>query len=111
MHRHAGEDQANNCQRSEEHTSELQSLRHLGCRLLLGKKESAASYPGGRVTAECVARGQPSLPPDVPPPLARDTAPPNPPSSTLFVLFLFFFLNGPPPTPFSPPPPHAPLPI
>src|SRR5258705_1739613 len=25
--------------RSEEHTSELQSLRHLVCRLLLGKKE------------------------------------------------------------------------
>src|SRR5262245_61225478 len=27
-----------NCQRSEEHTSELQSLRHLVCRLLLEKK-------------------------------------------------------------------------
>src|SRR5258705_1979115 len=26
------------CVRSEEHTSELQSLRHLGCRLLLVKK-------------------------------------------------------------------------
>src|SRR5258705_6117308 len=26
--------------RSEEHTSELQSLRHLVCRLLLGKKEN-----------------------------------------------------------------------
>src|ERR1039458_4836254 len=26
------------CQRSEEHTSELQSLRHLVCRLLLEKK-------------------------------------------------------------------------
>src|ERR1035441_11054098 len=27
--------------RSEEHTSELQSLRHLVCRILLGKKENA----------------------------------------------------------------------
>ena len=27
--------------RSEEHTSELQSLRHLGCRLLLEKKKKA----------------------------------------------------------------------
>src|SRR5258705_2993392 len=30
-------------QRSEEHTSELQSLRHLLCRLLLEKKNSAVS--------------------------------------------------------------------
>src|SRR5258705_8808370 len=39
--------------RSEEHTSELQSLRHLVCRLLLEKKNTArhgrsdgSSYPG-----------------------------------------------------------------
>src|ERR1039458_10547520 len=34
--------------RSEEHTSELQSLRHLGCRLLLEKKKRqtySASFP------------------------------------------------------------------
>src|SRR5205814_4245640 len=30
--------------RSEEHTSELQSLRHLVCRLLLEKKKSTTSY-------------------------------------------------------------------
>src|SRR5262245_64591960 len=30
--------------RSEEHTSELQSLRHLVCRLLLEKNNSPASY-------------------------------------------------------------------
>src|SRR5258705_7111275 len=30
--------------RSEEHTSELQSLRHVVCRLLLGKKESSYSF-------------------------------------------------------------------
>src|ERR1035441_11044142 len=35
------------CNRSEEHTSELQSLRHLVCRLLLEKKK-----PGELVTRE-----------------------------------------------------------
>src|SRR5437899_4684742 len=35
--------------RSEEHTSELQSLRHLVCRLLLEKKKTAA--PSSRVTS------------------------------------------------------------
>src|SRR5437899_8284071 len=32
--------------RSEEHTSELQSLRHLVCRLLLEKKKNAVSLVG-----------------------------------------------------------------
>src|SRR6195952_5995472 len=32
-------EQASNSQRSEEHTSELQSLRHLVCRLLLEQKK------------------------------------------------------------------------
>src|ERR1035438_2946473 len=36
--RHAEVDRAVIAARSEEHTSELQSLRHLVCRLLLGKK-------------------------------------------------------------------------
>src|ERR1039458_3236175 len=31
--------------RSEEHTSELQSLRHLVCRLLLEKKQTQVHYP------------------------------------------------------------------
>src|SRR5262245_63813789 len=31
--------------RSEEHTSELQSLRHLVCRLLLAKKKNVAESP------------------------------------------------------------------
>src|SRR5258705_6104627 len=31
--------------RSEEHTSELQSLRHLVCRLLLGKKKTNRTTP------------------------------------------------------------------
>src|ERR1039458_10580927 len=33
--------------RSEEHTSELQSLRHLVCRLLLEKKKQRANRRGG----------------------------------------------------------------
>src|SRR5258705_6045299 len=35
----AGEDERTRQDRSEEHTSELQSLRHLVCRLLLEKKK------------------------------------------------------------------------
>src|SRR5205814_9751736 len=34
-----GRDSCKRCTRSEEHTSELQSLRHLVCRLLLEKKK------------------------------------------------------------------------
>src|SRR5437899_8041465 len=44
--------------RSEEHTSELQSLRHLVCRLLLEKKNKAS-------------RPMPGQPPRQPPPIAR----------------------------------------
>src|ERR1035438_10911269 len=33
------------CKRSEEHTSELQSLRHLVCRLLLEKKKKMTPNP------------------------------------------------------------------
>src|SRR5258705_6304783 len=32
------------CRRSEEHTSELQSLRHLVCRLLLEKKKNEKNF-------------------------------------------------------------------
>src|SRR5262245_62927265 len=35
--------------RSEEHTSELQSLRHLVCRLLLEKKKQSLQAPGDPV--------------------------------------------------------------
>src|SRR4030043_963241 len=34
--------------RSEEHTSELQSRLHLGCRLLLAKKAVRGSFSGGK---------------------------------------------------------------
>src|SRR5262245_62570534 len=36
-----------NCRRSEEHTSELQSLRHLVCRLLFAKKKTPRRFPIG----------------------------------------------------------------
>src|SRR5262245_63094050 len=39
MHSVQGSHASYNVQRSEEHTSELQSLRHLVCRLLLEKKK------------------------------------------------------------------------
>src|SRR5258705_3923447 len=46
--------------RSEEHTSELQSLRHLVCRLLLEKKKTiildAARYSVTQVPTELLAR-------------------------------------------------------
>src|ERR1039458_10541899 len=38
--------------RSEEHTSELQSLRHLVCRLLLENKKNTAPYPGHGTLAD-----------------------------------------------------------
>src|ERR1039458_10484558 len=48
---------ANGHARSEEHTSELQSLRHLGCRLLLEKIErKAAAIGGGEPEAQDLLR-------------------------------------------------------
>src|SRR5947199_7348636 len=41
-------------QRSEEHTSELQSLRHLVCRLLLEKKKIARWYFSSRARSRSV---------------------------------------------------------
>src|SRR5437899_8506413 len=43
------EDSAEMGSRSEEHTSELQSLRHLVCRLLLEKKKKAKNRTGSIV--------------------------------------------------------------
>src|SRR5947199_6686683 len=41
-------DAADTIARSEEHTSELQSLRHLVCRLLLEKKKMSGRHPSYR---------------------------------------------------------------
>src|SRR5947199_6409401 len=43
------------CRRSEEHTSELQSLRHLVCRLLLEKKKLTALAPSICNLFDCIA--------------------------------------------------------
>src|SRR5262245_62204599 len=40
------------CPRSEEHTSELQSLRHLVCRLLLEKKNNSTRQRAARAQAD-----------------------------------------------------------
>src|SRR5258706_5154282 len=47
--------------RSEEHTSELQSLTNLVCRLLLEKKKSHTSEQRGQVRRYLVGRGQSSV--------------------------------------------------
>src|SRR5471030_33411 len=44
--------------RSEEHTSELQSLRHLVCRLLLEKKKNPNRHPARANLAGCRCRFQ-----------------------------------------------------
>src|ERR1039458_6928786 len=49
------------CPRSEEHTSELQSLRHLVCRLLLEKKKK---YLNKGATCEPTRRSARALPPE-----------------------------------------------
>src|SRR5258705_992971 len=55
--------------RSEEHTSELQSLRHLVCRLLLEKKKATSR----RQPAHLPLSARPPAPPSVP--LAVTTQP------------------------------------
>src|SRR5258705_4884871 len=52
-----GEHQAREEGRSEEHTSELQSLRHLVCRLLLEKKNNklVSSLPAGEANISRMA--------------------------------------------------------
>src|ERR1035438_2721210 len=42
------------CERSEEHTSELQSLRHLGCRLLLENKKAFDNSATGGPAAHTI---------------------------------------------------------
>src|ERR1035438_6740074 len=94
-----------NINRSEEHTSELQSLRHLVCRLLLEKKKlhlrppvSCAPRPGCRPRR---AR---------PPGRGRALAGRRRPRRVPFIVSFFFFKDRGPPE-IYPFPPHAPLPF
>src|ERR1039458_6574025 len=95
--------------RSEEHTSELQSLRHLVCRLLLEKKKINGTHLGHGVTIRYAARHAPRLP--IPWTLARA------PHQNLRRQprhrhpRLSFFFSDPPPPEIYPLPPPDPLPI
>src|ERR1035438_67349 len=93
--------------RSEEHTSELQSLRHLVCRLLLEKKRTVIDknfckkdvISLSAVAAQCAPGG--------PAPARAPTLIPLPPSTFASDTILIFFFTGPPhpPSPLLPPPP------
>src|ERR1041384_6587963 len=94
------------CQRSEEHTSELQSLAYLVCRLLLEKNQHHLLSPdplgalhrhhtaGAHASAlprsvQCCVRGPRKL------------------RARLFHVISFFFFKTEPPPHASPPPPAA----
>src|SRR5437899_10146509 len=62
-------------ERSEEHTSELQSLRHLVCRLLLEKKNARARRRRAGAGAEAAGAEAGSYEPARPPPLQRQRGP------------------------------------
>src|SRR3982750_178532 len=79
--------------RSEEHTSELQSLAYLVCRLLLEKKTGPSPQPstsGPRNTATAAASALAPHPPRSPPrhPANPSTSPPAPPSEPFFFLMI-----------------------
>src|ERR1039458_1297748 len=97
--------------RSEEHTSELQSLRHLVCRLLLEKNKDLVNKACGLTSGHIGIVWPPAAPsppgPSPPKPLSRSS-----PSATLATrptAFSFLKLPGPPKHP--PPPAPAPLPL
>src|ERR1039458_4590043 len=97
--------------RSEEHTSELQSLRHLVCRLLLEKKKKRAPQHARttgrkrRLQAERGAAGRQRR---------RGAARPYSVAQTSFLfvcVFVFFFFNDAAPPEIYPFPLHHPFPI
>src|ERR1035438_9496122 len=93
--------------RSEEHTSELQSLRHLVCRLLLEKKniqpvhEGAVWLTWARRLRDTDAGGRRGPEADRPAGATRLGS-----KHTVHCFFFFFLKNGAPPEspPFPPPP-------
>src|ERR1035438_8356177 len=74
--------------RSEEHTSELQSLRHLVCRLLLGKNTDKSATMALRESARVMPHGSNG-------------------SSRACLICFFFLTRGPPPA--LPPSPRQPF--
>src|ERR1039458_2228233 len=97
--------------RSEEHTSELQSLRHLVCRLLLEKKQKKKKQRKTLQNHELRDQRNHTCLVDQP---VRAHAVPVlslcSPCGT-FCLSFFFFLKTPAPPQFPPPPPPPPPPI
>src|SRR6202023_2005880 len=95
--------------RSEEHTSELQSLRHLVCRLLLEKKKQNRHVVLRQAVLHALIQFQRRCR------LSRRLLLHNSPcqpcacSMAAFSFFFFFFLNDPAPPEISPFPPPAPL--
>src|ERR1019366_7522154 len=87
--------------RSEEHTSELQSLTNLVCRLLLEKNKPVLDHEQRIDRMLCACAAQRKLEPSGQQRLQH---------LRHLVLFGFFF-NDWPPTEFSPLPPHRALPI
>src|ERR1035441_2852974 len=87
--------------RSEEHTSELQSLRHLVCRLLLEKKIRRTPHLRQPLHSVCAARywGGRTGAVEFPAPPRREN---------LVSIFFFNCRRAPPPFPSSPP---RPLPV
>src|SRR3982751_1826287 len=92
--------------RSEEHTSELQSLRHLVCRLLLEKKKKASLWQSDQIRrpSSCLRsrRGSPLCPRA---PRASHVRVLLVFFRNLLFLFFFFLKNRAPPesSPFPPP--------
>src|ERR1035441_4717466 len=97
--------------RSEEHTSELQSLRHLVCRLLLEKKKKKKDY-NKNSTSE--SRPITFLTHQVAPVVSLlwlSSFVSRPGCLLSFFFFFFFFFINPAPPKISPFPLPAPLPI
>src|ERR1039458_6481142 len=96
--------------RSEEHTSELQSLRHLVCRLLLEKK-TLTDGTANAINPGLALHDNMSFPENSGRGAARRATPSAAtPRDTPLMFYFFFFLNIRAP-PKSPPfPPRAPLP-
>src|SRR5258705_1541877 len=69
--------------RSEEHTSELRSLRHLVCRLLLAKKNRVIELTARPTPTPPIPRAPPPSPPVPRPPTPPPPHPPPPPALLL----------------------------
>src|ERR1035438_8559431 len=92
--------------RSEEHTSELQSLRHLVCRLLLEKKkESMTGTPAPAHDRNSASRPIGGTPVWRARPRERSAVILRSAARCASCFFFFFKGWGPPETPPSPPPP------